>query len=140
MPRGSRPACLSQSSSWEVESTWSSCLPLGNTVLVQVFGKPTGLLGRVKKAVLDHRGLGVHAHDLVRLRPVAGDGVQAQLDPLLDQLGADALSSINTTLALKAAACSSTARFNSGYSMRLRNTCNRWRSLPAMPQLVHTLK
>jgi hypothetical protein len=39
-------------------------------------------------AVLDHRGLGVHAHDLVRLRLVAGDRVEAVGDQLLDQLGA----------------------------------------------------
>src|SRR6202022_2445698 len=75
--------------------------------LVQVFGAPGGLLGQVDKAVLDHRGLGVHAlgeaklrltrqalplatpraHDLVRLRLVAGDRVEAQLDQFLDQLG-----------------------------------------------------
>ena len=28
---------------------------------MQVFGAPAGLLGQVDKAVLDHRGLGVHA-------------------------------------------------------------------------------
>jgi hypothetical protein len=47
-----------------------------------------GLFGEVDKAVLDHRGLRLHAHDLVRLRLVAGDGVQALLDQLLDQLRA----------------------------------------------------
>jgi hypothetical protein len=31
----------------------------------------------VHEAVLDHCGLRVQAHDLVRLRPVAGDGVEA---------------------------------------------------------------
>jgi hypothetical protein len=30
----------------------------------------------------------MHPHDLVGLRLVAGDGVQAQLDQFLDQLGA----------------------------------------------------
>src|SRR3984893_4532073 len=88
MPPGSRPACLSQSKSWAVESTWSSYFAAGeDRQLVQVFGAPAGLLGEVDKAVLDYRGLGVHAHDLVGLRLVAGDGVQAQLDQFLDQLG-----------------------------------------------------
>src|SRR5262249_17724179 len=59
--------------------------------LVQVFGAPSGLTGQVDKAVLDHRGLRVHAHDLVGLRLVAGDGVDAQLDQFLDQLGAGGL-------------------------------------------------
>jgi len=43
------------------------------------------------KAVLDHRGLGVHADDLVRLRLIAGDRVQALLDRFLDQLDARGL-------------------------------------------------
>ena len=43
------------------------------------------------KPVLDHRGLGVHADDLVRLRLVTGDRVQTVLDQLLDQLGAGGL-------------------------------------------------
>jgi hypothetical protein len=126
MLRGSRPACLSQSSQLGGRIDPVVVLAVGeHRQLVQVFGKPAGLLGQMKKAVLDHRGLGVHAHDLVRLRLVAGDGVQAQFDQLLDQLGARRLSSINRTLALKASACRHTARFNSGYSMRLRNTCSR---------------
>src|SRR5271163_2623258 len=59
--------------------------------LVQVFGEPSRLSGEVNKAVLDHRGLRVHPHDLVGLRLVAGDGVQAFVDQLLDQLGAGGL-------------------------------------------------
>jgi len=70
---------------------------------VEVFGAPAGLLGEVDKAVLDHRGLGVHAlgeaklrltrqalpsatpraHDLVGFRLVAGDGVEAEFDQFL---------------------------------------------------------
>src|SRR5271166_219195 len=59
-----------------------------NRQLVDVLGEPRGLLGQMDKAVLDHRGLRMHAHDLVRLRLIAGDGMQAFLDQLLDQLGA----------------------------------------------------
>jgi len=50
-------------------------------------GSQPGFLGQVKKAVLDHRRLRMHPHDLVGLWLVAGDGVQAQLDQFLDQLG-----------------------------------------------------
>jgi hypothetical protein len=39
--------------------------------LVEVFGEPRRGLGDVDKAVLDHRGLGVHAHRLVAGRLVA---------------------------------------------------------------------
>src|SRR6202035_3318566 len=89
MPRGSRPACLSQSSSWGVESTWSSCLPLGNTVSSCRYSGSQPAAWAGEEAVLDHRRLGMHPHDLVGLRLVAGDGVQAQLDQFLDQLGAE---------------------------------------------------
>jgi hypothetical protein len=75
---------LNQSSIWTVESTWSSCLPLGeDRQVMQVSAEPYRVLGQVLKDVLDHRGLGVHAHDLVRLR----DRVQTALDQFLDQLG-----------------------------------------------------
>ena len=43
------------------------------------------------KAVLDHCRLRVHAHDLVLTRLVAGGGVEAIGDQLLDQLGARGL-------------------------------------------------
>ena len=70
---GSWPARLNQSSIWAVESTWSSCLPLGNDrQLVQVCSEPRRPLGQLDKAVLDHRGLRVHAHDLVAI--AAGSG------------------------------------------------------------------
>jgi hypothetical protein len=63
-------------------------LALGkNRQLVQVFGEPRRLLRQMHEAILGHRGLGVHAHDLVRLRLVAGHGVQALLDQFLGQLG-----------------------------------------------------
>jgi len=55
--------------------------------LVQVLRQPWRRVRQVDKTVLDHRGLGVHAHDLVRLRLIAGDGVEAFLHQLLDQLG-----------------------------------------------------
>jgi hypothetical protein len=51
-------------------------LALGNTVSsCRYSGEPRRFFGQIDKAVLDHRGLGVHAHDLVRLRLVAGDRV-----------------------------------------------------------------
>ena len=43
------------------------------------------------KAVLDHRGLRVHTHDFIGLRLIAGDGVEAVGNQLLDQLGARGL-------------------------------------------------
>ena len=55
---------------------------------MQVLGEPGCGFGEKDKAVLDHRGLRVHAHDLVELRLIAGDGVEAVGDQLLDQLGA----------------------------------------------------
>src|ERR1700730_8580241 len=112
MPRGSLPAPLSQSSIWAGESTWSSYLPPGKTVSsCRYSARQPASLGQVDKAVLDHCGLGVHAlgeaklrltrqalplatpraHDLVGLRLVAGDGMQAQLDQFLDPLGARGL-------------------------------------------------
>jgi hypothetical protein len=83
---------LSQSSICAVESTWSSCIAVReHRQLVEVFGEPSRLLGQVGKAVLDHRRLRAHAHDLVRLRLVAGDRVEALLDQLLDQLRPEGL-------------------------------------------------
>ena len=38
------------------------------------------------KAILDHRGLRVHAHDLVRLRLVTSHRVQTLLNQFVDQL------------------------------------------------------
>ena len=64
--------------------------------LAQVFGEPSGLLGQVDKPVLDHRGLRVHAHDLVGLRLIAGDVVDALGDQLLDQLRARGLDQHHT--------------------------------------------
>jgi hypothetical protein len=93
--------------------------------LVQVFGEPRRFFRQMHKAVLDHRGLRMHPHDLVGLRLVAGDRVQALLDQFLDQLGAGRLVLDQYDRASNAAHCSHTARFNSGYSMRRRNTCNR---------------
>ena len=77
------------------------------------------------KAVLDHRGLGVHAHYLVgpRLERVTACK-PCSINSWISWVP-DALSSINTTSASKAAHYSHTARFNSGYSIRRRRTCNR---------------
>src|SRR6516162_9722468 len=52
---------LNQSRNWAVESTWSSCLPLGKDGhLVEVFGEPGCILRDIDKPVFDHRGLRVH--------------------------------------------------------------------------------
>ena len=59
--------------------------------LVEVFGKPGRRLGKVHKAVVDGRRLGVQTHDLVALRPVAGDAMAVIDDQLLDQLSARGL-------------------------------------------------
>jgi hypothetical protein len=85
---GPLPVCLNQSSICAVESTWSSCLPFGKAVSSCRYGRAKGLPWEVDKAVLDDSGLHVHPHDLVRLRLVTGDGVQAVGGQLLDQLGA----------------------------------------------------
>ena len=55
--------------------------------LVQILRELRRIIGQVDKAILDHRGLRVHAHYFVRLRLIAGDGVEAVGDQLLDQLG-----------------------------------------------------
>jgi hypothetical protein len=59
--------------------------------LVEVFGDPRRGLGDVDKAVLDYRGLSVHAHGLVAGRLVARHAMAALGDELLDQLGARGL-------------------------------------------------
>src|SRR6266566_3284429 len=107
MPPGSRPPRLSQSRSWAVESTWSSYLPPGKTVSScrysarqpASFGrwtKPFSIIAvwacarGEAKLRLTRQALPLatpRAHDFVGLRLVAGDGVQAQLDQFLDQLG-----------------------------------------------------
>ena len=86
---GPPPARFIQSSICAVEFDLVVVLAFGKRrQLVQVFREPRRLLWQMHKTVLDHRGLGVHAHDLVRLRLVAGDRVQAVIDQFLDQLGA----------------------------------------------------
>ena len=60
-------------------------------VAMQVLVEPWRGLGNVDETVLDHRGLRVHAHDLVTGRLVARDAVAALGDQLLDQLGARGL-------------------------------------------------
>ena len=83
---------MNQSRNCAVEFDLVVVLALGEDGhLVQVFGEPGRRLGDVDKAVLDHRGLRVQAHDLVGGRLVAGDGMAALGDQLLDQLGARGL-------------------------------------------------
>ena len=83
---------MNQSRNCAVESTWSSCLPPGeDRHLVQVRVEPRRRLGNMDKALLDQRGLRVHAHDLVACRLIARDRVAAVGDQLLDQLGARGL-------------------------------------------------
>ena len=77
------------------------------------------------KAVLDHCGLRVHAHGLVRLRLVAGDRVQTLLDQLLDQLGARGLVLDQHDIGREGLALLAYRALQPGYSMRLRNTCSR---------------
>jgi hypothetical protein len=55
---------------------------------VEVFGEPWRGLGDADKAVLDRRGLRVHAHGLVAGRLIARDAMTAICDQILDQLGA----------------------------------------------------
>src|SRR6266446_1752837 len=59
--------------------------------LVKVFGEPGSLFWDMDKAVFDHRGLRVQAHDLVAFRLVAGDRMEPVGDQILDQLGARGL-------------------------------------------------
>jgi len=56
--------------------------------LMQILGEPGCGLRDIDKAILDHRCLRVHAHDLVAFRLVLGDGRASIDDQLLDQLGA----------------------------------------------------
>src|SRR5215472_8506642 len=58
---------------------------------MEVFGEPGRVLGNADKAVLDHRGLGMHAHDLVGGWLIPGHAITALPDRLLDQLGARSL-------------------------------------------------
>src|SRR5215831_16228743 len=63
---------LNQSRNCAVESTWSSYLPLGKTVISCRYSSSHGAgLGDVDEAVLDHRGLRVHTHDLIAGRLVS---------------------------------------------------------------------
>ena len=54
--------------------------------LLEVFGEPARPFRQLDKAALDHCGLGVHPHDFIGLRLVAGDGVQALLDQFLETI------------------------------------------------------
>src|SRR5215472_14517925 len=84
---GSWPARLNQSSIWAVESTWSSCLPFGNAVSsCRYSASHAASLGRCTKPFSIIAVLRVHAHDLVRLRLVAGHRVHTLGHQFLDQL------------------------------------------------------
>ena len=54
--------------------------------LVQIVAEPRRLLRHENEAVLDRRRLHVHAHDLVGLRAVAGDGGDARRRQFLDSV------------------------------------------------------
>src|ERR1700680_4663436 len=83
---------LNQSRNCAVESTWSSCLPLGKTVISWRYSASQGAAsGMLDKAVLDDRGLGIQPHGLVGGRLVAGNTMAAVGDQFLDQLGARGL-------------------------------------------------
>jgi hypothetical protein len=99
---------------------------------VQVFGKPGFLFWQMDKAVLDHRGLGVHAH--VRLQRVAGDRAQALLDQFLDQLGVRGFVLEQYDTGLEGLVLLAHRTFlGSGYFICLRSTFSRYRFLPLMP-------
>src|SRR6516162_11054154 len=59
--------------------------------LMEVLGEPRRVFGNTDEAVLDHRGLRMHAHDLVGGRLVPRHTIAAILDQLLYQLGARSL-------------------------------------------------
>src|ERR1700730_4186624 len=87
MPPGSRPACLSQSSIWAVESTWSSYLPTGKTVSsCRYSARQPASRGKWTKP-FSIIAVWACMRMILGLWLVAGDGVQAQLDQFLDQLG-----------------------------------------------------
>src|SRR5579863_4830606 len=66
-------------------------LALGKSCqLVQVIGKPGGLLRQVNKAILDRAGDRMQPHFLVYFRLTSGDAVQALANEFLDQCGAGA--------------------------------------------------
>jgi hypothetical protein len=93
----------------------------------------------VDKAVLDHCGLGVHPHDLVGLRLVAGGGVQAELDLFLDQLGARGLVLDQEDIGIEGCGLLDHRALQFGIFHAPAQYVQQ-RSLPAMPQLVHTLR
>jgi hypothetical protein len=55
---------------------------------MRVFSEPRRLGRRIDEAVLDHRSLGMHAHDLVAGWLIRRRRVKPVTDQLLDQLGA----------------------------------------------------
>src|SRR6516165_2315755 len=59
--------------------------------LMEVLGEPRRVFGNTDEAVLDHRGLRMHAHDLVGGRLVPRHTIAAILDQLLYQLCAGSL-------------------------------------------------
>ena len=67
--------------------TWSSYRPAGTGQIVKIIGEPVGGLGQGDEAVLDRRGLGVQAHDLVAVRLLWRDLRKADVQEVLDQLG-----------------------------------------------------
>src|ERR1700724_1775102 len=83
---------LNQSRNWAVESTWSSCLPLGKTVISWRYSASQGALsGRWTKPFSIIAVCACSPHGLVAFGLVAGDTMTAIGDQLLDQLGARGL-------------------------------------------------
>src|SRR5208282_5982529 len=86
---GPLPACLNQSSICAVESTWSSCRPLGKAVSSWLYSAShPASFGRCTKPFSIIAVWACIRMILSRLRLVAGDGVEAVGDQVLDQLGA----------------------------------------------------
>ena len=107
---------------------------------MQVFGEPRRFFWQMDKTVLDHRRLGVHAHDLVRLRLVAGDRAQALLDQFLDQLGSGRLVLDQHDTGLEGLALLAHRALQFGIFHALAQYVLQVKVLALDPQLVQTLK
>ena len=93
--------------------------------LLQVLGEPWSALGHADGTVLDHCGLREHPHDLVGLRLIAGDRVEALADQLLNQLGARGLILDQHDIGADSLVLLAHGALQFVYSMRRRNTSSR---------------
>src|SRR5215472_16786637 len=132
---------LSQSRNCAVESTWSSYLPLGKTVIscrypsshgaaAGIYTKPFSIIAvcACRRMILSHVGW-------YRLTPWQPSAISSWISWV-----PEALSSINTSFAPYRRCCSRTARLSAGYSSRRRNRPIKKKSFPLTPQVVHTEK